>query len=88
MRIWLQRPGADWSVVGRACQGPSAPALAPAPVTGLGSTVHDRAEAALPPLRARAQPSGSALVRVPVLYRTGQPAGGIGGADLSVLGWL
>jgi len=27
-------------------------------------------------------------VRVPVLYRTGQPAGGIGGADLSVLGWL
>ena len=88
VRIWLLRPGADWSVVGRACQGPSAPAPAPAPVTGLGSTVHDRAEAALPPLRARAQPSGSALVRVPVLYRTGQPAGGIGGADLSVLGWL
>jgi len=82
VRIWLLVPGADWAVVGRACQGPSAPAT----VTGLGTQLHDDALAALPPLRAGAQPDRAALVRVPVLFRTGQPADGLRGADLSMLG--
>ena len=82
VRIWLLRPGADWAVVGRACQGPSTPVT----VTGVGTQVHDTALAALPPLRAQAQPEGAALVRVPVLFRTGQPADGIRHADLPVLG--
>ena len=82
VRIWLLRPGADWAVVGRACQGPTTPVT----VTGVGAQVHDTALAALPPLRAQAQPEGAALVRVPVLFRTGQPADGIRHADLPVLG--
>jgi len=82
VRIWLLRPGQAWEVVGRACQGDTPPVT----LTDLGSRVRDRAEAALPPLRAAVQPAGGALVRLPALFRTGQPARGITGADLSVLG--
>jgi hypothetical protein len=82
VRVWLLRPGQDWDVVGRACQGDEPPVT----VTDVGSRVRDRAEAALPPLRAAVQPASGALVRLPALFRTGQPAQGIEGADLSVLG--
>jgi hypothetical protein len=82
VRIWLLRPGRDWEVVGRACQG----ATPPVTTTDLGSHVRDRAETVLPPLRAGVQPTGGALVRLPALFRSGQPAQGISGADLSVLG--
>ena len=82
VRIWLLRPGQDWEVVGRACQGGTPPVT----LTDLGAEVRDRAVAALPPLRAAVQPAGGALVRLPALFRTGQPARGITGADLSVLG--
>ena len=82
VRIWLLRPGADWEVVGRACQGDTPPVT----VTDVGTAVRDRAEAALPPLRAGVQPAGGALVRLATLFRTGQPADGIRDADLSVLG--
>ena len=82
VRIWLLRPGQAWEVVGRACQGDTPPVT----LTDVGSRVRDRAEAALPPLRAAVQPAGGALVRLPALFRTGQPARGITGANLSVLG--
>jgi hypothetical protein len=82
VRIWLLRPGASWEDVGRACQGDSPPVT----VTDVGSSVRDRAEALLPPLRAGVQPADGSLVRIPTLFRTGQPAQGIQGADLSVLG--
>jgi len=82
VRIWLLRPGATWEDVGRACQGDSPPVT----VTDVGSSVRDRAEALLPPLRAGVQPASGSLVRMPTLFRTGQPAQGIDGADLSVLG--
>jgi hypothetical protein len=82
VRIWLLRPGQSWADVGRACQGDTPPAT----VTDVGSTVRDRAEALLPPLRAGVQPAGGTLVRIPTLFRSGQPAQGIAGVDLSVLG--
>ena len=82
VRIWLLRPGQDWAVVGEACQGDRPPVT----VVDVGSAVRDRAEAALPPLRAAVQPAAGTLVGVPAVFSTGQPAAGIRGADLSVLG--
>ncbi len=82
VRIWLLRPGQSWADVGRACQGDTPPAT----VTDVGSTVRDRAEALLPPVRVGVQPAEGSLVRIPTLFRSGQPAQGIQGADLSVLG--
>lgn len=82
VRVWLRRAGSDWVVVGRMCQGEEPPRT----VTDVGSEVRAEAEKLLPPLRARVQPSGAALVSLPVVGRTGQPAQGIRGADLSVLG--
>jgi hypothetical protein len=82
VRIWLLRPGQSWADVGRACQGDTPPTT----VTDVGSAVRDRAEALLPPLRAGVQPAAGTLVRIPTIFRTGQPATGIQGADLSVLG--
>jgi hypothetical protein len=82
VRIWLRHPGGDWAVVGRACQGGDPPRT----VAQVGAEVRDRAQAALPPLRARVQPAAGTLVTVPAVFRTGQPAAGIRGADLSVLG--
>jgi hypothetical protein len=82
VRIWLRHPGGDWTVVGQACQGGTPPRT----IAQVGSQVRDRAEAALPALRAGVQPASGALVTVPAVFRTGQPASGIRGADLSVLG--
>ncbi len=82
VRVWLRHVGGDWMVVGRTCQGDEPPRT----VTDVGTEVRAEAERLLPPLRARLQPSGAALVRLPVVGRTGQPAQGIRGADLSVLG--
>jgi hypothetical protein len=82
VRIWLLRPGQTWADVGRACQGRTPPAT----VTDVGSTVRDRAVALLPPLRAGVQPARGSLVRIPTLFRSGQPAQGIQRANLSVLG--
>jgi hypothetical protein len=82
VRVWLRRAGGDWIVVGRMCQGDEPPRT----VTDVGSEVRAEAEKLLPPLRVRVQPAGAALVSVPVVGRTGQPAQGIRGADLSVLG--
>jgi hypothetical protein len=82
VRIWLLHPGSDWAVVGQACQGGTPPRT----VQQVGSEVRDRATAALPPLSAAVQPASGGLVSVPVVFRTGQPAAGIQGADLSVLG--
>lgn len=82
VRIWLLRPGQDWAVVGEACQGGTPPVT----VADVGSAVRDRAEAALPPLRAAVQPAAGTLVGVPAVFTSGQPAAGIRGADLSVLG--
>ncbi len=82
VRVWLRHGTGDWAVVGEACQGPTPPST----VADLGRQVRDEAIAALPPLRAAVQPSGGALVGLPAVFRTGQPAHGIRGADLSVLG--
>ncbi|MFN8167383.1 MAG: hypothetical protein U0S36_01220 [Candidatus Nanopelagicales bacterium] len=82
VRVWLRHDGGDWVVVGRTCQGDGAPRT----VTDVGTEVTRDAVRLLPPLRARVQPAGPALVHVPVIGRTGQPARGIRGADLSVLG--
>jgi hypothetical protein len=82
VRIWLQHGSGPWEIVGQSCQGPQPPRT----VDDVGRQVRDRAEAALPPLRATAQPADAALVRVPVVFGTGQSATGLVGADLSVIG--
>jgi hypothetical protein len=82
VRIWLLRPGQDWDVVGQACLGDTPPAT----VADVASRLSGRAVVALPPLRAEVQPAEGVLLRVPALFRTGQPAQGIRDADLSVLG--
>jgi hypothetical protein len=48
--------------------------------------VRERVEEALPELRAGVQPSSGVLLGIPAVFRTGQSARGIRGADLSVLG--
>ncbi|HET7902563.1 MAG TPA: hypothetical protein VFL59_15380 [Candidatus Nanopelagicales bacterium] len=82
VRIWLLRPGQDWAVVGEACQGPRPPIT----VVDVASAVRDRAVAVLPPLAAGVQPADGTLVSLPAVFRSGQPVGGVRGADLSVLG--
>ena len=82
VRVWLLRPGASWEVVGEECQG----ATTPRTVTQVGADVRDRAVAALPPLRPAVQPPNGVLVTVPAAFGSGQPASGLTGADLSVLG--
>ena len=82
VRIWLRRPGQDWTIVSLACLGDTPPRT----VRDVGSQVRDRAVVALPPLRAGVQPVAGTLVRLPALFRTGQPARGIRDADISVLG--
>jgi len=81
VRIWLQHGSGPWEVVGEACQG----ATPPHTIGDVGASVRDRAEAALPPLRAAVQPADGVLVGIPAVFATGQPAAGIRGADLSVL---
>jgi hypothetical protein len=83
VRVWLQAVGEPWRLVGTACLGDAPPVT----VSDLGGGVRDRAEALLPPLRAGVQPADGALVGLPAVFRTGQPAAGIVGADLSVLGF-
>jgi hypothetical protein len=82
VRVWLRRVGGEWAVVGRMCQGDEPPRT----VTDVGTEVREQAERLLPALRVRVEPNGAALVSLPVVGRTGQPAEGIRGADLSVLG--
>jgi hypothetical protein len=83
VRVWILRPGSDWQVVGTECQG----ATAPRTVADIGGAVRDRAVAVLPPLVAGVQPTDGVLVSLPAVFRTGQSARGIRGADLSVLGF-
>ena len=81
-RVWLQRPGQAWTVVGRACMGPRPPVA----VADIGSQVHDRAVLGAPELRPGVQPADGSLVQLPTLFRSGQPAAGVSDGDLSVLG--
>jgi hypothetical protein len=81
VRIWLQHGSGPWEVVGEACQGPTPPHT----IGDVGASVRDVAQAALPRLRAAVQPADGVLVGIPAVFATGQPAGGIRGADLSVL---
>lgn len=83
VRVWLREPPGPWEQVGTACLGDGPPVT----VDGIGGRVRDEAVALLPPLRAGMQPSGGALVGLPALFRTGQPADGLVGSDLSVLGF-
>jgi len=82
VRIWLSHGDGVWEVVGESCQG----ARPPQTVDQVGARVRDVAAAALPPMRAAVQPGDGVLVGLPALFRTGQPATGITGADLSVIG--
>ncbi len=82
VRIWLSHGDGVWEVVGETCQGPRPPQT----IDQVGAQVHDLALAALPALRAAAQPADGALVGLPAVFRTGQPESGIIGADLSVIG--
>ncbi len=81
VRVWLQRPGESWTFVGVTCQGASRPHT----VAEVGEVVRGRAVALLPALRAAVQPANGALLGIPAVFRTGQPAAGIRGANLSVL---
>lgn len=83
VRVWLEQPGEPKRLVGGACVGGSPPATR----TQIGASVRDSAEQALPPLRAGVQPADGVLVGVPAVFRAGQPAAGIVGADLTVLGF-
>jgi hypothetical protein len=82
VRIWLSHGDGVWEVVGETCQGPRPPQT----LSQVGTQVRDLAEAALPPLAAAVQPASGVLVGLPAVFRTGQPARGITGADLSVIG--
>jgi hypothetical protein len=82
VRVWQRMPGEPWRFVGAACQG--AP---PRTRSEVGAAVRARSVAALPVLRAAVQPRGPALTGLPAVFRTGQPALGIRGADLSLLGF-
>ena len=82
VRVWLRHLGGEWVVVGETCQGDGPPRT----VTEVGGEVRAEVEQLLPPLRVRVQPEAAALVHVPVVGRTGQPAAGLRDADLSVLG--
>ncbi len=82
VRIWLSHGDGVWEVVGETCQGPRPPQT----IDQVGAQVHDLAQAALPALRAAVQPANGVLVGLPAVFRTGQPASGIIGADLSVIG--
>jgi hypothetical protein len=82
VRVWVLRPGQDWSVAGEACVGDTPPAT----VEQVGSQLRAEAIKALPVLRPAVQPAGGVLVGIPAVFRTGQPSAGIRGADLSVLG--
>jgi len=81
VRVWLQQAGEPWQYLGPACIGDRPWHTR----TDVGSAVRDRAEQALPALRAGVQPPDSVLVGLPAVFRTGQPADGIVDADLSVL---
>lgn len=83
VRVWLREPPGPWQQVGTACLGDTPPAT----VDAVGGQVRDEAVALLPALRAGVQPAGGALVGLPAVFRTGQPADGLVGADLSVLGF-
>ncbi len=82
VRVWLLRPGQDWAVVGEACVGDTPPVT----LVTVGARLREEAIKALPALRAAVQPADGVLVGIPAVFRTGQPATGIRGADLSVLG--
>lgn len=82
VRVWLAQPLEPRRFVGAACIGGSPPPTR----TEIGAAVREATSQALPELRADAQPADGALVGVPTVFRTGQPAGGLAGADLSVLG--
>ena len=82
VRVWLAQPGEARRLVGAACIGGTPPPTR----TEIGAAVRASASQQLPPLAAGVQPADGALIGVPAVFRTGQPADGIVGADLSVLG--
>jgi hypothetical protein len=82
VRVWLRETPGIWQQVGTACLGDRPPVT----VEEIGGAVRGDAVALLPVLRAGAQPADGALVGLPTVFRTGQPAAGLVGADLSVLG--
>jgi hypothetical protein len=82
VRVWLAEPGQPRRLVGGACIGDAPPPTR----TEIGAAVRASAYEQLPALTAGVQPADGALVGVPAVFRTGQPADGIVGADLSVLG--
>ena len=79
--VWVQHPGGPWLLVGFACQGPRAPRT----VADIGSAVHDREVALLPPLRLGVEPPDGALVGLPAFFRSGQRASGLNRVRLPVL---
>ena len=83
VRVWLERPGEPRRLVGGACVGGTPPVTR----AQIGASVRDSATAALPPLRAGVQPADGVLIGLPAVFRAGQAADGIVGADLSVLGF-
>jgi hypothetical protein len=82
VRVWLARPGEDWSLLGTTCLGDAPPTTR----TELGAAVAERVARALPPLVLGADPPGGTLVGLPAVLRAGQSAAGLRDVALDVVG--
>jgi hypothetical protein len=81
VRLWVRRPGTDWRVVTTFCHRPGDLV----PRADIEDALNDRVARLVPPLRPGADPESSALLRLPVVFRSGQ-AGTLGPVQLSLLG--
>lgn len=70
LRVWLSRGGGGYVLVGTACIGPGGPVT----VGSAAAAVRDTFVRDLPPLALAAQPAAGAVARLPLVFRSGQPA--------------
>lgn len=82
VRVWLARPGEDWSLLGTTCLGDSPPAVR----DDVAAVVRDRVVRLLPRLAAACDPPGGTLTWLPAVFRTAQPAGGLRHVAMDVAG--
>ncbi|MFM9135049.1 MAG: PKD domain-containing protein [bacterium] len=71
LRIWVARPGGDWQDLGAACFGPDGPLTRAAAELMLVDTMRQL----VPPLAPAFDPPTGILPHLPVVFRSGQPAG-------------
>jgi hypothetical protein len=70
LRFWMRRPGEAWQRLGSGCVGPGGPVT----MDRMGDLVADRFVRDLPDPDPAAQPRRGAVTRLPLVFRSGQPA--------------